>query len=150
MASRFPLAVLAALIALPSASFASDQWSAQSTTQLLGVIANSVQPSAGNPQHQQVRQVVDQYNRYNNTGYQSREQIGQGLRGNVLNNLNQLPQQQHIPSQVNGYTNTLINGQMPNVQGGLQNQAAGHARNVTNQYLPRGVSVDPVQLLQQR
>lgn len=149
MASRFPLAVLAAVFAFSTPSLASDQWSSQNTTQLLGVIANGIQPSAGN-QHQQVRQVVDQYNRYNNTGYQSREQIGQGLRGNVLNNLNQLPQQQHIPSQVNGYTNTLINGQMPNMQGDLQNQAAGHARNVTNQYLPRGVSVDPVQLLQQR
>lgn len=147
MASRVYLAVLAAALFISSPSFASDQWNAQNTTQLLGVIANSMQPSAG--AHQPVQREIDTYNRYN-SGYQTREQIGQGLRGNVMNNLNQLPQQQYIPSQVNGYTNNLINGQMPNVQGDLQNQAAGHARNVTNQYLPRGVSVDPVQLLQQR
>jgi hypothetical protein len=113
---------------------------------LLGVIANSIQPSAA-AHHQPP---ADIYNRYHNSGYQTREQIGQGLRSNVLNNLNQIPQQQHIPSQVTGYTNTLIHGSAPNVEGDLQNHVAGQVRPIINQNLPRGVSVDPYQFMQQR
>lgn len=145
LAIVLPVAVLALTTAFPLSAHA-DTLSAYQTNQLVNAATNALSGTSSSGTTAQ--NLVNQYNPY--SGYQTREQISQGLQRNIVSNISQIPQQPHISSRVTSYSGALVNGNMPNVQQDAQNEVAGQVRAITNQNLPHGISIDPYQLMQQK